>query len=74
MIHFQLVYGKLGESPQLPLLIVLRTEIDDILYGDGASGWNNLTREAISEANSVRLNRPIGQGEHRGSVSLQLRV
>ena len=35
-------------------------EIDDVLYGDGGTGWNNPTKEAIAEANNIWPNRPIG--------------
>ena len=35
-------------------------EIDDVLYGDGGTGWNNPTREAIAEARNIWPNRPIG--------------
>ena len=35
-------------------------EIEDVLYGDGGTGWNNPTKEAISEARNIWPNRPIG--------------
>ena len=35
-------------------------EINDVLYGDGGTGWNNLTREAITEARNIWPNHPIG--------------
>ena len=35
-------------------------EINDVLYGDGGTGWNNPTREAITEARNIWPNRPIG--------------
>ena len=28
-------------------------EIGDVLYGDGGTGWNNPTKEAISEAHNI---------------------
>jgi predicted acylesterase/phospholipase RssA len=36
------------------------TEIDDVLYGDGGTGWNNPTKEAIAEADNIWPDRPIG--------------
>ena len=27
--------------------------IDDVLYGDGGTGWNNPTEEAIAEAHNI---------------------
>ena len=38
----------------------LPIEIDHVLYGDGGTGWNNPTKEAIEEALSIWPNRPIG--------------
>ena len=38
----------------------LPIEIDDVLYGDGGTGWNNPTREAIAEARNIWSDRPIG--------------
>jgi predicted acylesterase/phospholipase RssA len=38
----------------------LPIEIDDVLYGDGGTGWNNPTNEAIAEAWNVWPDRPIG--------------
>lgn len=38
----------------------LPIEIDDVLYGDGGTGWNNPTKEAIAEARNIWPNRPIG--------------
>jgi len=38
----------------------LPIEIDDVLYGDGGTGWNNPTSLAIEEAHSVWPDRPIG--------------
>jgi hypothetical protein len=35
-------------------------EIDDVLYGDGGTGWNNPVKEAIAEARNVWPDRPIG--------------
>jgi Patatin-like phospholipase len=35
-------------------------EIDDVLYGDGGTGWNNPTKEAIAEADNIWPDRPIG--------------
>jgi len=35
-------------------------EIDDVLYGDGGTGWNNPTKEAIAEARNIWPRRPIG--------------
>jgi hypothetical protein len=35
-------------------------EIDDVLYGDGGTGWNNPTKEGILEARNIWPNRPIG--------------
>jgi hypothetical protein len=35
-------------------------EIDGVLYGDGGTGWNNPTEEAIAEAHTIWPNRPIG--------------
>jgi predicted acylesterase/phospholipase RssA len=35
-------------------------EIDDVLYGDGGTGWNNPTKEAIAEADGIWPDRPIG--------------
>src|SRR5436190_2054898 len=35
-------------------------EIDDVLYGDSGTGWNNPTREAIAEARNIWPNCPIG--------------
>jgi Patatin-like phospholipase len=34
--------------------------INSVTYGDGASGWNNPTAEAIAEAHKIWPNRPIG--------------
>lgn len=34
--------------------------IDDVKYGDGGTGWNNPTEEAIAEAHNIWPNRPIG--------------
>jgi Patatin-like phospholipase len=34
--------------------------INGIKYGDGGTGWNNPTAEAIAEAGSIWPNRPIG--------------
>lgn len=34
--------------------------IDDVSYGDGGTGWNNPTKEAIVEAQNIWPNRPIG--------------
>jgi Patatin-like phospholipase len=34
--------------------------IEDITYGDGGTGWNNPTTEAIDEAHNIWSNRPIG--------------
>lgn len=38
----------------------LPIEIDDVLYGDGGTGWNNPTNEAIREARNAWPDRPIG--------------
>ena len=38
----------------------LPIEIDDVLYGDGGTGWNNPTKEAIAEARNIWPDRPIG--------------
>jgi predicted acylesterase/phospholipase RssA len=38
----------------------LPMEIDDVLYGDGGTGWNNPTKEAIEEARTLWPSRPIG--------------
>jgi predicted acylesterase/phospholipase RssA len=35
-------------------------EIDHVAYGDGGTGWNNPTKEAILEAHNIWPNRPIG--------------
>ena len=35
-------------------------EIDDVLYGDGGTGWNNPTKEAIAEVRNIWPTRPIG--------------
>ena len=35
-------------------------EIDDVVYGDGGTGWNNPTKEAIAEAGNIWPNRAIG--------------
>jgi Patatin-like phospholipase len=35
-------------------------EIDDELYGDGGTGWNNPTKEAISEVGNIWPDRPVG--------------
>ena len=35
-------------------------EIEDVLYGDGGTGWNNPTKEAIAEARNIWPNRSIG--------------
>jgi len=35
-------------------------KIDDTFYGDGGTGYNNPTNEAIAEAHSIWPNRPIG--------------
>jgi len=35
-------------------------EIDDVLYGDGGTGWNNPAKEAIAEARNIWPNRLIG--------------
>ena len=34
--------------------------IEDVRYGDGGTGWNNPTKEAIGEALNIWPNRPIG--------------
>ena len=34
--------------------------IDDVEYGDGGTGWNNPTKEAIAEARNKWPNCPIG--------------
>ena len=34
--------------------------IGDVRYGDGGTGWNNPTKEAIAEAHNIWPNRPIG--------------
>ena len=34
--------------------------IDDVKYGDGGTGWNNPTKEAIVEARNMWPDRPIG--------------
>lgn len=34
--------------------------IDDVSYGDGGTGWNNPTKEAIIEVQNIWPNRPIG--------------
>ena len=34
--------------------------IDDVRYGDGGTGWNNPTKEAIAETQNIWPNRPIG--------------
>jgi len=34
--------------------------IDGVKYGDGGTGWNNPTAEAIAEAHSIWPSRPIG--------------
>lgn len=38
----------------------LPIEINDVLYGDGGTGWNNPSKQAIEEARSIWPNRPIG--------------
>lgn len=35
-------------------------EIDDVVYGDGGTGWNNPTKEAVAEAGNIWPNRAIG--------------
>ena len=35
-------------------------EIEDVLYGDGGTGWNNPTREVILEARNIWPDRPVG--------------
>lgn len=35
-------------------------EIASVLYGDGGTGWNNPSREALNEAHIIWPNRPIG--------------
>ncbi|KAH6666894.1 acyl transferase/acyl hydrolase/lysophospholipase [Halenospora varia] len=35
-------------------------QVADIKYGDGGTGWNNPTREAMYEASVIWPNRPIG--------------
>jgi predicted acylesterase/phospholipase RssA len=35
-------------------------EIDDVVYGDGGTGWNNPTEEAIAEAGNIWPNSVIG--------------
>ena len=34
--------------------------INGVTYGDGGTGWNNPTAEAITEAHKIWPNRPIG--------------
>ena len=34
--------------------------IDDVEYGDGRTGWNNPTKQAIAEARNMWPGRPIG--------------
>jgi Patatin-like phospholipase len=34
--------------------------INRVIYGDGGTGWNNPTAEAIAEAHNIWPNRPIG--------------
>lgn len=38
----------------------LPIEINGVLYGDGGTGWNNPTKEAIDEARSIWPDRHIG--------------
>jgi patatin-like phospholipase/acyl hydrolase len=51
---------QVGRATSAAPTYFLPIEIDDVLYGDGGTGWNNPTKEAIAEARNIWPNRPIG--------------
>jgi hypothetical protein len=51
---------QVGRATTAAPTFFLPIEIGDVLYGDGGTGWNNPTKEAILEAHSIWPNRPIG--------------
>jgi predicted acylesterase/phospholipase RssA len=57
---FSACIWQVGRATSAAPSFFLPIEIGDIVYGDGGTGWNNPTGEAISEARSIWPKRPIG--------------
>jgi len=57
---FQACIWQVGRATSAAPTFFLPIEIGDVVYGDGGTGWNNPTKEAILEAHSIWPNRPIG--------------
>jgi predicted acylesterase/phospholipase RssA len=51
---------QVGRATSAAPTFFLPIEIGDVLYGDGGTGWNNPTKEAVLEAHSIWPKRPIG--------------
>ena len=57
---FSACIWQVGRATSAAPTFFLPIEIGDVLYGDGGTGWNNPTKEAILEAHSIWPTRPIG--------------
>jgi len=51
---------QVGMATSAAPTFFLPIEIGDVVYGDGGTGWNNPTKEAILEARHIWPTRPIG--------------
>jgi predicted acylesterase/phospholipase RssA len=51
---------QVGRATSAAPTLFAPIEIEDVLYGDGRTGWNNPTKEAIIESRNIWPNRPIG--------------
>jgi hypothetical protein len=51
---------QVGRATSAAPTFFLPIPIGDVLYGDGGTGWNNPTKQAVLEAHSIWPKRPIG--------------